>query len=323
MADLKISQLTGATTPLAGTEVLPIVQSASTVKVSVENVLNYGKINLNATAAPTPGITGTAFQVVQADGVQNYVTAYAFGAVTNRFVGIRANGTNAAKTAIASGNALAFFGGSGYGATAYANAVTGYMNVRASEAWTDSAWGTELAFVYTANGGTTTSTGMLVNGTGITASLGNFVPATAGRGVNFTANTPAAGMTSQLLSWYEEGTWTPTLAFGGGSTGITYDTRAGTYTRVGRTVTFRFEITLTNKGSSTGAAEITGLPFSAANLNAVSVYLYSNFDAVYKVGIAYAFGTAISEIAANGTGFFTDAQFTNTSRFWATCTYQM
>lgn len=33
MADLKISQLTGASTPLAGTEVLPIVQSGSTVNV--------------------------------------------------------------------------------------------------------------------------------------------------------------------------------------------------------------------------------------------------------------------------------------------------
>ena len=40
--DKKISQLTAATTPLAGTEVLPIVQSASTVKVSVDN-LTTGK----------------------------------------------------------------------------------------------------------------------------------------------------------------------------------------------------------------------------------------------------------------------------------------
>jgi hypothetical protein len=38
MADAKISQLTGASTPLAGTEVLPIVQSGSTVKVSVSNL---------------------------------------------------------------------------------------------------------------------------------------------------------------------------------------------------------------------------------------------------------------------------------------------
>jgi hypothetical protein len=42
MADKKISQLTAATTPLAGTEVLPIVQGGSTVKVSVDN-LTAGK----------------------------------------------------------------------------------------------------------------------------------------------------------------------------------------------------------------------------------------------------------------------------------------
>jgi hypothetical protein len=38
MANLKISALTGATTPLAGTEVLPIVQSATTKQVSVANL---------------------------------------------------------------------------------------------------------------------------------------------------------------------------------------------------------------------------------------------------------------------------------------------
>jgi hypothetical protein len=41
MADKKISALTAATTPLAGTEVLPIVQSGSTVKVSVTNLTSY------------------------------------------------------------------------------------------------------------------------------------------------------------------------------------------------------------------------------------------------------------------------------------------
>jgi hypothetical protein len=38
MADKKISALTASTTPLAGTEVLPIVQGGSTVKVSIANV---------------------------------------------------------------------------------------------------------------------------------------------------------------------------------------------------------------------------------------------------------------------------------------------
>jgi hypothetical protein len=47
MADLKISQLTGATTPLAGTEVLPIVQSGATKKVAASALL------VSALNAPT------------------------------------------------------------------------------------------------------------------------------------------------------------------------------------------------------------------------------------------------------------------------------
>jgi hypothetical protein len=42
MADLKISQLPVATAPLAGTEVLPIVQSGTTKQVSVDNLLPAG-----------------------------------------------------------------------------------------------------------------------------------------------------------------------------------------------------------------------------------------------------------------------------------------
>lgn len=52
MADKKISALTGATTPLVGTEVLPIVQGGNTVKVSVDN-LTAGKSLSAANFAPS------------------------------------------------------------------------------------------------------------------------------------------------------------------------------------------------------------------------------------------------------------------------------
>jgi len=39
MTDKKISQLTAVTTPLAGTEVLPIVQSSTTKKVTVDQMI--------------------------------------------------------------------------------------------------------------------------------------------------------------------------------------------------------------------------------------------------------------------------------------------
>lgn len=65
MADKKISQLTSATTPLAGTEVLPIVQSSTTKKVSVAEMqsapVTAGTANgvqyLDATKSPTTGST--------------------------------------------------------------------------------------------------------------------------------------------------------------------------------------------------------------------------------------------------------------------------
>ena len=157
----------------------------------------------------------------------------------------------------------------------------------------------------------------------VTLSTGNLIMGTAGKGIDFSADPSAPGMTSELLDDYEEGAWTPVLTFNGNSVGITYATQQGRYTKVGRAVTVHFEISLTSKGSSTGECWITGLPFATGQIEAMPVYLYANFNAVYKVGIMYVSASNIWEIAANGTSFFTDTQFTNTSRFWGTCTYQV
>jgi len=80
------------------------------------------------------------------------------------------------------------------------------------------------------------------------------------KGIDFSA-TPGTG-TSELLNDYEEGTWAIGIAFGGASTGITYSQNTGKYTKVGRLVTVFGAVDLTNKGSATGNASITGLPFS-------------------------------------------------------------
>jgi hypothetical protein len=58
MADKKISALTAAAAPLAGTEVLPIVQSGSTVKVSVSN-LTAGRAVSAASITNGLGAVGT------------------------------------------------------------------------------------------------------------------------------------------------------------------------------------------------------------------------------------------------------------------------
>lgn len=98
-----------------------------------------------------------------------------------------------------------------------------------------------------------------------TLATGNLVIGTAGKGIDFSADASAAGMTSELLDDYEEGTWTPGMSFGGGTTGITYSVRAGYYTKIGNIVNVTGQVELSNVGSSTGSALITGLPFLTTN----------------------------------------------------------
>ena len=97
---------------------------------------------------------------------------------------------------------------------------------------------------------------------------GNEVFATAGKGIDFSANANAPGMTSELLNWYEEGTFTPTLVPSGtGFTSITYATARGAqYIRVGRMVHVQIwvETTATTIGSASGVLRVGGLPFTTA-----------------------------------------------------------
>jgi len=60
---------------------------------------------------------------------------------------------------------------------------------------------------------------------------------------------------------YETGTWTPELTFGNSSSGITYSNRKGRYTRIRNVVYWTMEMQLSSKGTATGTARISGLPF--------------------------------------------------------------
>ena len=118
--------------------------------------------------------------------------------------------------------------------------------------------------------GRAVATGALTVTGDATLSTGNIVQGTAAKGINFTANTPAAGKTSQLLNWYEEGTWTPVCARStGGAIVATYTTQTGKYTRIGNLVTVSAYIDVASI-TSQGSAESTvlGLPFSPVD-NAV------------------------------------------------------
>ena len=115
---------------------------------------------------------------------------------------------------------------------------------------------------------------------------GNIHIGTAEKGIYFgnqvTTSASGASFSSQLLDHYEEGSWTPVLKFGGGSTGITYSARDGSYTRIGRQVTVHFMIEMTSNGSSTGTATITGLPFPVDDLVSNTVIEASGISAYWN-----------------------------------------
>jgi hypothetical protein len=75
------------------------------------------------------------------------------------------------------------------------------------------------------------------------------------------------------LDDYKEGTFTPVLEFGGAASGIAYSSQVGNYTKIGNRVFAYIYIMLTSNGSSSGAATISGLPYSASGFDVVELYL--------------------------------------------------
>ena len=113
MADKKISQLTAASTPLAGTEVLPIVQSGSTVKVAsndltVKNVRSNATTGILQVAGPGAGATRVMttpdanFTAARTDAAQTFTGVQTFSsdaAISGLTVG-KGPGAVASNTAI-------------------------------------------------------------------------------------------------------------------------------------------------------------------------------------------------------------------------------
>ena len=104
---------------------------------------------------------------------------------------------------------------------------------------------------------------------------------------------------ANALDDYEEGQWTPTLQFGGSSTGISYgNNRGGSYVKIGRMVFIHCRIELSNKGSSSGDATIHGLPFTQGNIQSGS----SGIEAVAHLG-GYqqnVFSTTLGNVSVGG-----------------------
>lgn len=113
------------------------------------------------------------------------------------------------------------------------------------------------------------------------------------------------------LDWYEEGTFTPVLAFGGGTTDITYSAQTGTFTRIGKIVFVNIRITITSNGTSTGDATISGLPYASATPCKLGLYPFNNFDGLdeFTTNISAVTGTASTSIDLLAYTTFGDVSF--------------
>jgi hypothetical protein len=157
---------------------------------------------------------------------------------------------------------------------------------------------------------------------------GNLVIGTAGKGIDFSATTGTG--TSELLDDYEEGTWTPTVTFGGGSTGLTLDagSSVGRYVKIGRSVTINVRILFTNKGSSAGTAVIGGLPFTSGGSFAPCGHFLNGgitFTGVPQFMVNAAATTfSCGQVTTAGTASgLADTNFSNSSDLFLQTVYQV
>ena len=111
-----------------------------------------------------------------------------------------------------------------------------------------------------------------------TLTSGNLVIGTAGKGIDFSVQTPTsatgATTTAEVLDHYEEGTFTPIISDGSSNStfgGIT----AATYTKIGNIVraSFRCVNAQTSGLTSTNTFYVKGLPFSTVNRNYSTAWL--------------------------------------------------
>jgi hypothetical protein len=265
MADVKISQLPAATTPLAGTEQIPLVQSSTTKQITVSNLLtaaNLGTptaINLtNATNVPVNQATGILPVV---NGGSGTATPSIVGGTNISVSGTWPNQTISA-TGAASGNVTGPSSSTDNAVVRFDN-TTGQVIQNSGVIINDTgeitagAWkGTPVAVAY---GGTGTTTPSLVAGTNVTIS---------GTWPNQTINSTASGGVTSVTGTapvVSSGGTTPAISMAAATTSVsgyltstdwnTFNNKqpAGSYLTSGGAL---------GTPSSGTATNLTGLPLS-------------------------------------------------------------
>ena len=162
-------------------------------------------------------------------------------------------------------------------------------------------------------------------GTGTSLALGgatlgsNALAVTGTAAISGAATAASINFGGSTLSTYAEGTFTPTVAFGGASVGITYSQQIGRYTRVGNVVTVQMYIVLTSKGSSSGSATVSALPYTS---NANGSQIYTGQGDSLNLFLAYVAGSSTTvQLFTTATVAITNTSFVGTDNLRITLTY--
>ena len=141
-----------------------------------------------------------------------------------------------------------------------------------------------LDFATTPNGGSTTSRLQISAAGDVTVNTGNLVIGTAGKGIDFSAQTATsatgASASAEILDHYEEGSWTP--SFGNLEAGTTYSTQYGRYCRNGSLVQLVGQISASGGGlgSDGSAVNIQGLPFVGNSAAEVCSFTFGRYTSI-------------------------------------------
>ena len=189
------------------------------------------------------------------------------------------------------------------------------------------------------NGGTgvTTSTGTgntVLSATptlsgDVTLSTGNLVIGTSGKGIDFSADPSAPGMTSELLDDYEEGTWTPVFADADtGGNEATIGTTLATYTKNGNIVVCElYALNINTTGlTAINTIYLRNLPFAVGGAASDYTFAPRTQSITFSDTLLGAVAPSYVRFADQGNGgysFLTVAAFTSGSAdVFATIVYK-
>ncbi len=165
------------------------------------------------------------------------------------------------------------------------------------------------------------------SGGNVTVHTGNLKIGTSGKGIDFSSTSDASGSSSEVLDDYEEGTFTPSISSGLSAGQVSYNSRSGHYTKIGRIVYFTFHININSAVFDDGAFKFGGLPYTSVNDTnqaggAFFNYSTGNFGTTHTWKVVgnstdlQAVTSAGDAVAANTTSFNTNNRQVSYSGFY-------